>query len=244
MPTDIDEEAISWRDISQDIDKNDCEDIIIFFDETKNCKGAEDNENDGDDEEIGDDTEVVNKILTMGSDGKGSNNGSSSNDSNGSGDFSSGNGSSSRPGVVLHSVSTMGKSTQDPNSPARTTGNVSKVRAVSPPPTASATNTNPTNPNISTNSNPKGTTTLHSSGAPYVTTATPWNIRSRANAHGHQVASPNWNSFPIDADKKYPCDTYSFIALYGPKKNGKWPHEKIFFFLFGLLPFIFHLWLS
>jgi hypothetical protein len=42
-------------------------------------------------------------------------------------------------------------------------------------------------------------------------------------------------------DKKYPQDYYSFVALNGPEKDGLWPTQKSFFFLFGLVPFVFQI---
>jgi hypothetical protein len=44
-----------------------------------------------------------------------------------------------------------------------------------------------------------------------------------------------------DFEEKYPPDTYSFIALNGPMSNNGWPLQKMKFFLFGLMPFVFQI---
>jgi hypothetical protein len=55
------------------------------------------------------------------------------------------------------------------------------------------------------------------------------------------VDNMNLTTIKPTIDQKHPQDSYSFLALNGPKKNELWTKEKIFFFLFGLVPFIFQI---
>ena len=44
-----------------------------------------------------------------------------------------------------------------------------------------------------------------------------------------------------NSDEKFSEDSYSFIALNGPEKNCSWSRERLVFFLFGFLPFVFQM---
>lgn len=44
-----------------------------------------------------------------------------------------------------------------------------------------------------------------------------------------------------DFEDRYPPDAYSFLALNGPTSNNGWPLQKMKYFLFGLMPFVFQI---
>jgi hypothetical protein len=71
--------------------------------------------------------------------------------------------------------------------------------------------------------------------APNATTSSTWNAPAPANDPEYLIANrPTPMKSTTD---KYPQDSYSFLALYGPMGT----EQKRTFFLFGLLPFIFQM---
>jgi len=210
VPAEVDEEALSWKDVYQDSCKGNRNEIPINEDYKDNAPGSRRSS-------ILNQTKILEEELGIG-------------------------GATAPIETVIPDIDVWYDTVHDtvPNKGVTNTASVhipnASTNGTGNAPTKSATIApvfRPPNPT----GNPTGNTPSPANQAATNTTAS---STENANTLG-LVNNMDHTTMKPTIDQKYPQDSYSFLALNGPKKNELWTKEKIFFFLFGLVPFIFQI---
>ncbi len=233
MPTEVDEEALSWMDVNQDEAVNERSDVSVdnkHDEEAEGKKGVaktEDKKIDGsilkqkeNSEELqvfGDVPEGTRSMVKEEKDGNDQNEGEVYEQDE------SGEAFAAEP--LPDRVLVFPPSDDDFNSSQNPTG-THLANTVPNPPSLNYVPSSPNPPSLNyVPSSPGGTPALFASGNA---------IAKIARIRAGRYSGRNSATLNASIDEKYPHDNYSFIALHGPQNN-------FLFFFFGLLPFVFQM---